>query len=509
MLNIVCVRVGTAYSREYVAILHDMVARNLTKPFRFWCVTDDLEPIHPGIEIIPANLKLDGWWQKLWLFSPEMPWALGERIVYFDLDTAIVGNLDEVVETKGIIRDWHVPGYNSSVMIWNHGEHAAIWEQFRTSAMDHLHGDQDWITNCAKAGDHWDIFPQNWFVSYRSHAETFPPLGSKAVCFHGKPKPHECGGWVPDVWKIGGLSEMVVPDGMNVSFDQALSNIKENAKRDIPWFVGSEPHKDTIVLVGGGPSMKAHVEAIRAHKQRGAHIVALNNTAAFLNSQGIIPDALIVIDARPENLAFIKADAKRYLLASQCDPSLFEALKDKDCHLFHAGICDEVGDLLEPYWETHPCVVIGGGGTVGLRAINLAIVSGYRKLHLYGYDSSFSDSLGMLDQHHAYPQALNDQDTTVEVFVPLLEKTYRCAVWMARQASEYRDMAYPAMKANGVKTWIHGTGLIPDLHRKLETSSASTASGGPSKTSGGAALSSPKSAMPSRGLSRSLAERTQ
>lgn len=500
--HVVCVRVGTAYSRDYVAILHDMVARNLTKPFRFWCVTDDPEPIHPDIEIIDAGQPLKGWWAKVWLFSPDLPWAVGERVVYFDLDTAIVGSLDEVVETRGIIRDWHVPGYNSSVMIWDCGEHAAIWSQFRLATVDYLRGDQDWITNCAKAGDKWDIFPRDWFVSYRSHAETFPPVGAKAVCFHGRPKPHECGGWVPDVWKIGGLSEMVVPDGMNVSFDLALSNIKENAKRDIPWFVGGQPHKDTMVLVGGGPSMKDHIKAIKAHKQRGAHIVALNNSGAFLNDHGIIPDALVVIDARPENIEFIKAHAKRYLLASQCDPSLFDALKDRDCHLFHAGICDEVGDLLKPYWETHPCAVIGGGGTVGLRAINLAIVSGYRKLHLYGYDSSFSD------RHHAYPQPMNDQDTVVEVFVPLLEKTYRCAVWMARQAAEYRDMAYPALKANGVKTWIHGTGLIPDLHRKLETSSASTASGGPSRTSGAAEPSWARSVTPSRGSSDTLAEGT-
>lgn len=464
MLNIVCVRVGTKYSREYVEVLRDMVARNLKGVFRFWCVTDDPEPFGPGIEIIPANPELPGWWQKIWLFAPDMPWAVGERVAYFDLDVAIVGRLEALVETKGVIRDWNRPGYNSSVMVWDCGEHADVWKMYGPGIRYAYPGDQDWIYEC---DPDWPILPRDWCLSYRAHAQDFPPHGSKVVCFHGEPKPADCDGWVKDVWKIGGLTEVPVTAGMNVSFDLALSNMRENSKRDVPWFIGSEPHNDTLAICAGGPSLKDGLEAIRAHKQRGAKIVALNNVGSFLNQNGLVPDLLMILDARPENIIFTRAEAKRYLLASQCDPSLFEALKDKDVHLFHAGICDEVRDVLEPYWETHPCVTIGGGGTVGLRAINIGIVSGYRKLHLYGYDSCYTE-----ERHHAYSQGLNDLDNVQEVYVPLLDKTYLCSVWMSRQAAEFRDMVVPSIKEYGVKLFVHGTGLIPDIWKAINVRKA-------------------------------------
>jgi hypothetical protein len=458
MINVCCVRVGDKYGREYVAVLHNMVVRSLGVPFRFWCITDDPEPIHPDIEIIPHDPDSPGWWQKINLFSPYMPWDEGDRIVYFDLDVAIVGRLEELVETKGIILDWNLPCYNSSVMVWDHGEHRDVWDKFMSGIMRELPGDQDWLT---KVGG-WDYLPRDWCLSYRGLRGEFPPRGSKVIVYHGKPDPHECTDWTADVWKIGGLTELPVSTNMNVTFEVALSNMRENSKRDLPWFIGSEPHKDTAVLIAGGPSLKDHIEAIRAHKQRGARIIALNNTAAYLNTFGIIPDTLIIVDARPENVIFTRGEAKRYLIASQCDPSLFDALEGKDVHVWHAAVCDEIRDVLEPYWETHPVVAIGGGGTVGLRAINVAIVSGYRKLHLYGYDSSYTG-----EQHHAYRQSLNDLENVHEVFVPLLNKTYLCAIWMSRQAAEFRDLVVPTLRENKVKTFVHGSGLIPDMWRAL------------------------------------------
>lgn len=472
MIHVVCVRTGEKYSREYVAILHDSVRRNLFEDHQFWCLTDDPEQIHPEIGVIPADDSLDGWWQKVALFRPNMPWNVGDRVVYFDLDVAIVGRLEEVAETKGIIRDWNLPGFNSSVMVWDAGEHSEIWSRYNPTIPLEYPGDQDWITALAyvteqtegpQAPPTWDILPRDWCLSYRAHATEFPPAGSKVIVFHGEPKPLDCGGWVKDVWKLGGLTEFTQGTGMNVSYEAALENVRLNSARDVPWFIGEGPHKDTLVIVGGAPSLKESVDAINAHRQRGARILALNNAGAFLNSHGITPDALMVCDARPENVVFVRADAKRYILASQCDPSLFEEAKDKDVHLVHLWVCDEMRDVLLPYEETQPICLIGGGSTVGLRAIFLGIVSGYQKIHVYGMDSSFSDS-----KHHAYEQTLNDTDKAMEVFVPALDRHYVVAPWMARQASEFRDIAWPACKENKIKLKVHGKGLIPDMARHLE-----------------------------------------
>ena len=50
-----------------------------------------------------------------------------------------------------------------------------------------------------------------------------------------------------------------------------------------------------------------------------------------------------------------------------------------------------------------PVHLIGGGTTVGLLAMSLAFLRGFRKIHLYGFDSCYRG-----DEHHAYAQNLND-----------------------------------------------------------------------------------------------------
>lgn len=461
-LHVACVRTGPKYSRDYVLILLDMVRRNLDQDFHFWCITDD--PFeHPEIGIIEARPELLHWWQKVYLFSPDMPWNEGDRVLYLDLDVAVVGRLEDLADTPGIIRDWNLPGFNSSVMVWNHGEHANIWSSFMLETMYELDGDQDWITSLSEIDDRyrWQPFPREWCASYKALRDEFPPTGTKVVVYHGKPKPHECIDWTRDVWKIGGFTEFHATLGMNVSQAVALDNVRINAARDLTWFTGWQPHKDTAVIVGGSPSLVGHIEAIRHHRQRGSKIVALNGAGHYLNALGITPDVLFVCDARPENVQFVSAQAKTYLIASQCHPGVLDALEPAKVVLVHLAICDEIRDVLDPWWDTKPICVIGGGGTGGLRAMNILMLGGYRKLHIYGMDSSYED------HHHAYAQPMNDGDRRLETYLPATQKNYTCAPWMIRQAVEFRDLAYPTMVENGVRMWVHGKGLLPDMFKEL------------------------------------------
>jgi len=199
MIHVVSVRVGTKYGPEYVAILHDMIGRNLSNAddVRHWCLTDDPDSLPEGITAIPHFKILPGWWQKVGLFSPKMPWGVGDRVLYMDLDVVVTGRLEDLAERKGIIKDWHWPTYNSSVMVWDHGEHTLIWDAFhpsRITAPGRLvppellpkgqvnGGDQEWISHCAPD---WPTFPPDWCVTYRD-AQTWPPNECKVVVFHGE-----------------------------------------------------------------------------------------------------------------------------------------------------------------------------------------------------------------------------------------------------------------------------------------------------------------------------------
>lgn len=492
----VCVNVGPRYGMEYVAVLRDMVLRNCSKlerPHAWFCVTDRPTELPPGVNAIPSVPGLPGWWQKLALFSPHMPWAEGTRVVYFDLDVCITGRLEDLVERKGIIRDFHWPMFNSSVMVWDHGEHRDVWacysmnpEIIRAPSPPEIApllprgqvngGDQEFITNVSKVGkEPWEPFPREWFASYR-YCVSWPPSGCKAVIFHGDPKPAAVDyGWVPNIWKQGGYTSFPEFKGANTTEDHRMANVAAACERDLPWFTGFKDEGQTCVIVGGAPSLKTTISDIRWHsRQKKTRVIALNNSWRTLVANGITPHACVMVDARAENAEFLKDAPKsmRLLLASQCHPDVFDAAEatGADVTIWHCGFGDNspLWEALEPWQESRPIILVPGGSTVALRAMWLAVFSGFRKLHMYGVDGCYADD----GSHHAYAQPLNDGEQVVEVARG--DKRYRCAPWMARQAMEFED-TWRALrsfrdfddKPAPVSVMVHGTGLLPDIGRGL------------------------------------------
>ena len=87
MITVCCVLWGDKFSKEYVHVLKASVERNTTVPHEFVCYSDR---IIPGVSTVPLRGGLEGWWNKLQLFDGRMD----GRVVYFDLDTVLTGNID-------------------------------------------------------------------------------------------------------------------------------------------------------------------------------------------------------------------------------------------------------------------------------------------------------------------------------------------------------------------------------------------------------------------------------
>lgn len=488
--NFVCVWVGDRYSREYVEIWADMVLRNSTNIDRaLYCVTDRPHELPEGITPIPADPNIPAsYWAKLQLFSPFMPWAEDDRVVYLDLDVCITGRLEDLVEREGIARDHGWPTYNSSVMVWDVGAHRDAWERFSTDPRGIMArspgpivpaeclpagapngGDQELLSELGG----WDYLPDSWCVSYKWQAKAWPPNGAKVVQFHGEPKPADVAeGWVPNVWKCGGYTSLPVMNGVNVTHETILENVRSSVQRDQSWFTGFGEHRGRAVIVGGSPSLKERIVDIRAHKRGGAKVIALNNAWRSLIEGGVMPDILVLLDARRENVEFVRDLPKsiKCFVASQCHPDVFDALSDHDVVVWHNGFGtnEALKEILAPWWgegeNQRPCVLVPGGGTVGLRSLWLCAFSGYRTIHMYGCDSSFSDT-GL---HHAYAQPLNDGDRAIEVVMVIggKERRYRAAPWMVRQVEEFKE-TWADLRKDGVSIHVHGYGLLPDVAKLL------------------------------------------
>jgi len=458
-----CVQVGDYEGRgaEYVNKLFDMVRRNLSDgyPGRFVCVTDNPKGLTEGIQTIEAPEGIAGWWVKLWLFKRGV-FPDGERVIFMDLDTVIVGELDNIAGYAGqfaTLKDFYYPQQvGPAVMAWEAGAYtSSIWEEWDAYGKPtEGHGDLWWINNLdqgrfAKRCDKLqDLYP-GVFVSYKADCKPYPPKSAKVVCFHGQPRPHNAPDeWVSDVWKIGGASAAELLIVANTATEKVLSNVRYSSALDFPWLDIEKENREAVCIVGGGPSLIDDLNELKVRSKSGQKIYALNGSAKYLLQEGIKSDALIMIDSRPENVEFV-TDADEYLIASQCDKVIFDALKGKKVTVFHVNTQDVMTAIPE---NDKPLHLISGGSTVALNALAVAYVKGFRSIHCFGFDSSYEKD------HHAYTQKRNDKDSAVDVSVN--GRKFKAAPWMVAQVNQFQEIANQLAEAGCVIT-VHGYGLLP------------------------------------------------
>ncbi len=198
MLNVVCVHVGNycGKGKLYIRRLFDGMDRHLRGPAKYWCITDNASMVPTGIAPLEADKNVSGWWNKISLFRPGIL-PQGERVLYFDLDTIITGDLDDIAEYRGksaILKDFYHPQHmNSSVMAWEAGALDHIWLAWDRSGRPQFdpRGDQRFIEAMQPKADSWQDMLPGQIVSYKVDCQQGVPKDARVVCFHGRPRPHE------------------------------------------------------------------------------------------------------------------------------------------------------------------------------------------------------------------------------------------------------------------------------------------------------------------------------
>jgi hypothetical protein len=242
----------------------------------------------------------------------------------------------------------------------------------------------------------------------------------------------------------------------NVEDETLYANIRRTIAAGYPIIKLEEAHDRIAVIVGGGPSIDECREELMAAHESGAHIFALNGAGKWLEAHGSIPHTLIILDARAHNARFVEGLSTwtRMLLASQCDPSVFQAAHGHEIITWHPEM-EGTSGIVEP----RKTVLIGRGTSVGMRALELLFVLGYRTMHLYGYDSSYRGK-----DAHAYPQVENDSEYLREVTCG--GKKFWAPAWMIRQADDFQWICRSLM-AQGVDMHVHGDGLLPEVAKQM------------------------------------------
>lgn len=159
-----------------------------------------------------------------------------------------------------------------------------------------------------------------------------------------------------------------------ISNEQAERNIAHSRSLGIPEIGPADCFGRKLAVVGGGPSVRDHVETLRNWD---GDVWAVNGAYRWCEDRGI-EAAFFSIDPVP-GLAADIGNAPRVYLASVCDPQAFAEADGSIIRTFDIG----PGKLLT-------------GATSATATPTLGVLIGYREIHYYGIEGSFSQ------ESHAY-----------------------------------------------------------------------------------------------------------
>ena len=194
----------------------------------------------------------------------------------------------------------------------------------------------------------------------------------------------------------GKFSRVEVKKGSPVPDEKVLENIRSSYEVKIPVFRRKQKRQGSFIFVAGGPTLLDYLEEVKERHKNGEFICTSNKTYDFLISQGVIPDACMVIDPKEIVQTYIKNPNKNstFYIGTVCYKKVFENLIDAGMNveklLIGYGLSDEEDIKLQKELYTGNIDYLVGGTMAGLRAMNFCALMGFSKVEYYGFDSCFS-----------------------------------------------------------------------------------------------------------------------
>ncbi len=211
-------------------------------------------------------------------------------------------------------------------------------------------------------------------------------------------------------------------------------------------------HKEFLSIVCYGPSLK------KTWRYIPRPIMSVSGAHDFLVERGVIPDYHVDCDPREHKAQMLKVPHQEihYLMASVCHPSYWEKLKGHKVSLWHLHNGSETDVWLK---ENDPHTPpLGGGTTVGSRALQVANVLGFERFNIFGMDCSYENEVS----RHAGPHLGKTQKT---IHVICGDKSFISSPQMVEAARETLLM----IQNYEIWMYFHGDGLQQEMIRNYQS----------------------------------------
>jgi uncharacterized Rossmann fold enzyme len=239
----------------------------------------------------------------------------------------------------------------------------------------------------------------------------------------------------------------LVPVIPALSIDERLGNMRASALHDFPRLKKLRPFRqDWLTLACFGPSLK------RTWTKVTHPLMTVSGAHDFLISGGVVPDYHVECDPREHKTTFTKNshEGVHYLMASVCHPSVWGNLQGKRVTVWHVYGEKEINDWIEGQKEV--ASLAAGGSTVGLRAMEVAGILGFRKLVIHGMDCSYETT------KHA---GEHPNETEREIELKLNGRIFKTSPQLYESAREFVELILKHRA--DIEVRMCGDGLLPEL----------------------------------------------
>jgi GT2 family glycosyltransferase/uncharacterized Rossmann fold enzyme len=212
---------------------------------------------------------------------------------------------------------------------------------------------------------------------------------------------------------------------------------------------------EPIAVVCFGPSLNDTWEKIKEFK----YVISCSGSHKFLLDKGIIPSFHLEIDPRAHKTELLGEPHKEveYLIGSCCHPKLFDALKDYNVKLWHVFATEEEAIRILPHGEW----AMLGGSSAGLRALTMARLLGFTKLHIFGMDGSFGvEDAEARSGKHAAAHPNQAQDYALIDYGGIKYRTTPAFVECAKQTFHELN------QLPDVRATFYGDGLVQEMAKR-------------------------------------------
>ena len=230
--------------------------------------------------------------------------------------------------------------------------------------------------------------------------------------------------------------------------DARQKHVDSAVARGLPTCVRRVVRKGKVAIVASGPSATDYVDLL---KEWDGEIWGINGAFVWLQHRGIKPSAFVGLDPEPILKDYlIECPDVTYYLASQVHPDVFDHLKDKNVRLWFPADTE----VKYPFGA----IPVYGGTTCLGRAPNLAYLVGWRDVHIFGGDSSFTH------KSHVYGDGLPAGTFPIEMG----DRTFLTTRQMLQQSCDFCEQmvewARPGDDGSAPLTVsLYGDGLLPAM----------------------------------------------